>query len=77
MTQEESTEMRLNFTFLMRKKNYSAYTSFSIVIHIANLEERETGDKIVQELMSLVEGGMPEQEFRKLAQEKYGIPMLG
>lgn len=76
MTEHESTAMRINFTRLMQDREYSVSTRLSLSIHIRKLG-REPGDKIVKELMSMVESGILEQEFRNLAQEKYGITMLG
>gem|GEM_PF-2879115 len=77
MRQQDSTTMRLKFIWLMQEKEYSVYTRLSLSLHIANLKTREQGDEMVKELMTMVEKGTPEAEFRKFAQEKYGVTMVG
>ena len=77
MDQQDSTMMRIKFTRLMQEQKFSTYTRLSIIHHIADIEKREPGDKMVTDLIEMIENGTTEQEFRRVAQEKYGVTMLG
>ncbi len=72
MKQQDSTLMRLKLTKLLQEKKISTFTRLSITLHIAKLETKE-GDKMVSELLSMIENGAKESEIRKIAQEKYQV----
>ena len=67
-------ELRLKLQRLMHEKNISLDIWLPIQQHIA-FTETEQGDKIVAELLLMMENGATETEISQIAQEKYKIEM--
>lgn len=74
MNIEKSSQMRLMLQRLMHEKNISLDIWLPIYHHIA-FAEVDQGDKIVVELLSMIESGATETEISQIAQEKYKIDM--
>ena len=75
VNQHNSTSRRLKLLALMQEQEISVYTRLSITRHISKLE-KEQGDKMVEELISIIENGAREKEIIQIAEDKYKVKML-
>ena len=66
----DTTMMRLNLTKLMHEQKFSPSTRTEITHHIANCEVN-IGNKIVSEIITMINNKTTEKEIRKTMIEKY------